>query len=611
MADNKQFILAIALSALVILVWQLFVGVPQMEKQQVDAPQQQQAERQAEASSTAPQITTPGASPAAPGTVAAGATPGSMTREQVIASTPRVAIETPSLVGSINLKGGRIDDLRLKKYHETVDPESPIITLLSPSGTSSAYFTESGWAAGGGTTVAVPTPETVWTVEGSPTLAPGAPVTLSYDNGQGQIFRRIVSVDNDYMFSIRQEVTNNGPTGIQLYPYALVSRTGTPHTSGFYILHEGPIGVLGEDGLLELSYKDLQEAAAPLTHSAVGGWLGITDKYWAVTIMPDPESTIEGRFFDHKNGTSDVYQSDFLVKDPVQVGPGATGGYQSQVFAGAKVVNIVERYAAEFSLDRFDLLIDWGWFYFITKPMFFLLEYIHGIVGNFGVAILITTVLVKLLFYPLANKSYKSMSSMKKLQPELLKIRERFPDDRMKQQEAMMALYKKEKVSPVSGCLPIVVQIPVFFALYKVLFVTIEMRHAPFFGWIKDLSAPDPTTIFNLFGLIPWTPPHMLMVGAWAIIMGITQWIQMRLNPAPPDPIQAKIFNWMPVFFTFLLASFPAGLVIYWSWNNTLSILQQWLIMRRQGVDVNLLGNIRGSIPFLNRGRKDASESKP
>ncbi|WP_137387683.1 membrane protein insertase YidC [Rhodoligotrophos defluvii] len=611
MADNKQFLLAIVLSALVILLWQYFVGVPHMQQQRVDAPQEQQAERQAEAPSTAPSVTTPGAGTPSTG-AGTGAATGPLTRDQALAASQRVQIDTPSLTGSINLKGGRLDDLRLKRYHETVDPTSPIITLLSPEGTPNAYWANQGWAAVPGSGVAVPTPETVWTVEGNSTLTPDAPVTLVYDNGQGQVFRRTISVDKDYMFTVRQEVVNNSQQPVQLYPYALVSRVGTPHTSGFYILHEGPIGVLGEDGLIELHYSDLVEATTPITHQAVGGWLGITDKYWAVTVIPDPQSLISGRFFSYSSGSREAYQSDFLGKNPVEVAPGATGSYQSRVFAGAKVVNIVDRYAAEYGIDRFDLLIDWGWFYFITKPLFSLLEFFHRIVGNFGVAILITTVLVKLVFYPLADKSYKSMSVMKKLQPEMMKIRERYPDDRMKQQEAMMALYKKEKVSPVSGCLPILVQIPVFFALYKVLFVTIEMRHAPFFGWIKDLSAPDPTTIFNLFGLIPWTPPHLLMVGAWPIIMGITQWVQMRLNPAPPDPIQAKIFNWMPVFFTFLLASFPAGLVIYWSWNNLLSVLQQYVIMRRQGVDVDLLGNIRESLPFAKKnGSKAEAESKP
>ena len=611
MADNKQFLLAIVLSALVILGWQYFIGVPHMEQQRVDAPQEQQADRQSGAPSSSPSVTTPGA----PGTgvgAAAGSAPGTLTRDQALAASPRVQIDTPSLTGSINLKGGRLDDLRLKRYHETVEPTSPIITLLSPEGSSDAYWTDQGWAVTPGSGITVPTSDTVWTAEGNGTLAPNAPVTLVYDNGQGLIFRRIISVDDDYMFTVRQEVVNNGSQTVQLYPYALVSRIGTPHTAGFYILHEGPLGVLGEDGLIELHYKDLLEAEKPISHQATGGWLGITDKYWAVTVIPDQQSQIEGRFFSHKVGGREAYQSDFLGKTPVSLAPGATGTYQSRVFAGAKVVNIVDRYGHEYGIDRFDLLIDWGWFYFITKPLFSLLEFFHRIFGNFGVAILITTVLVKLVFFPLANKSYKSMSVMKKLQPELLKIRERYADDRMKQQEAMMALYKKEKVSPVSGCLPIVVQIPVFFALYKVLFVTIEMRHAPFFGWIKDLSAPDPTTIFNLFGLIPWTPPHMLMVGAWPIIMGITQWVQMRLNPAPPDPVQAKIFNWMPVFFTFLLASFPAGLVIYWSWNNLLSVLQQYVIMRRQGVDVDLLGNMRDALTFGKKdGSKPEAESKP
>jgi YidC/Oxa1 family membrane protein insertase len=535
-----------------------------------------------------------------------------MSREQVIASTPRVKIETPSLVGSINLKGARLDDLQLKHYRETTSPDSPIITLMSPQGAPNAFWADAGWVAPQGSGVVVPTSDTEWTVEGNATLTPSTPVTLVFDNGQGLQFRRTITVDNDYMFTFTDQVTNSGGQGVSLYPYGLVSRAGMPHTQGFYILHEGPIGVFSDDGLVEWKYDDLLEEKGGQSYKSNGGWLGITDKYWAVTAIPDPQSAINGRMLAHQNGNLDIFQTDFVGQNPVEIAPGATGGYQSQVFAGAKVVNIVDRYEETYSIDRFELLIDWGWFYFITKPLFDVLEFFHKIVGNFGVAILIVTVLVKLLFFPLANKSYKSMSVMKKLQPELAKIRERFPDDRMKQQEAMMALYKKEKVSPVSGCLPVVVQIPVFFALYKVLFVTIEMRHAPFFGWIHDLSAPDPTTIFNLFGLIPWTPPQFLMIGAWPIMMGITQWVQMRLNPTPPDPIQAKMFNWMPVFFTFLLASFPAGLVIYWTWNNLLSILQQWFIMRRQGVEVNLLGNIKASLPFVNKGQtKPEAEGKP
>ncbi|QPC43593.1 membrane protein insertase YidC [Kaustia mangrovi] len=606
-ADNKQFILAIVLSAVVILLWQVFVGIPQLEQE--PAPQQTATDQASPGAGTAP---SPGGTtaPTAPGGTAASGSPAAATagRAQALAASPRIAIETPRVDGSINLKGARLDDLHLRDYHVTVDPESPTITLLSPSGGPGAYYTEHGWAAGGGAQLKLPTKDTVWSAPEGATLTPSTPVTLTWDNGEGLVFKRTVSVDDHYLFTVRQDVENTSGEPVTLFPYALVSRRGTPPTEGFFILHEGPIGYLGDDGLIELDYSDLQEAEQPQSHKATGGWLGITDKYWAVTIIPDQSSAIEGRFLDMPRGGVDTYQADYLVSGGIAVPAGGTATYESRVFAGAKVVQTVDGYAEEFGIKQFDLLIDWGWFYFITKPMFWLLEFFNDLIGNFGVAILMATVVVKLIFFPLANKSYISMSKMKKLQPELVKLRERYPDDRMKQQEAMMALYKKEKVTPVSGCLPILIQIPVFFALYKVLFVSIEMRHAPFFGWIQDLSAPDPTTIFNLFGLIPWTPPELLMLGVWPIIMGVTMWVQMRLNPAPPDPIQAKIFNWMPVFFTFLLARFPSGLVIYWAWNNTLSVLQQYVIMRRQGVKVELFQNIRSS---LGLGRKKGvSESE-
>jgi YidC/Oxa1 family membrane protein insertase len=335
--------------------------------------------------------------------------------------------------------------------------------------------------------------------------------------------------------------------------------------------------------------------------ASTGGWLGITDKYWAVALVPGQASAIDGSFRYQASQGKDNFQADYIGKQSVAVPANGRAAFEDRIFAGAKVVEVIDSYKDNLGIDRFDLMIDWGWFYFLTKPLFWLLEMFFKLVGNFGVAILIVTVLIKAVFFPLANKSYESMSKMKKLQPEMERLKQLYPDDRMKQQQELMALYKKEKVSPLSGCLPILLQIPVFFALYKVLFVTIEMRHAPFYGWIKDLSAPDPTNLFNLFGLIAWDPPTLLHVGIWPIIMGITMWMQMRLNPTPPDPIQAKMFNWMPLIFTFMLATFPAGLVIYWAWNNSLSIVQQALIMKRQGVKVDFIGNVRSSLPFLNR----------
>jgi len=375
-----------------------------------------------------------------------------------------------------------------------------------------------------------------------------------------------------------------------------------PKTRGYYVLHEGLVGVLDGD-LFEVKYKDLmKDDADPQEADSKGGWLGITDKYWAAAVIPaSQKERVHGRFFHQKAAGTDIFQSDYLSKDGVTIAPGAKAQNAARIFAGAKVVNLINAYEKKFGIGKFDLLIDWGWFYFITKPMFWLLHLLFNFLGNYGLAILAATLLIKLVLFPLSNKSYASMAKMKKLQPELTRIKELYKDDKMKQQQAMMELYKKHKVSPMAGCLPMLVQIPIFFSLYKVLFVTIEMRHAPFYGWIRDLSAPDPTSLFNLFGLIPWTPPQMLMIGVLPLIMGITMWVQMRLNPTPPDPIQAQMFNWMPLIFTFMLGTFPAGLVLYWAWNNFLSIIQQAYIMKKNGVEVNIWQNIKDSLPFLKK----------
>jgi YidC/Oxa1 family membrane protein insertase len=585
--DNKNFILAIVLSMLIIFGWQYFYAGPMLEKQQQQTQQTQQ-----------PQPQTPGSKPAPiPGTQASTA----VARDQALAATPRITIDTDTLSGSINLRGAAIDDLHLKRYRETVEPGSPTITLLSPSGTKNAYFAEQGWTPAQGSNVKVPQPDTMWQAPAGATLAVNQPVTLTWDNGQGLVFKRTIAVDENYLFTIAQTVENKSQNPVSLHSYARAQRQGTPHTEGIWVLYEGPLGVLGGTEQRHY-YSDLAESNTPVSVDSTGGWLGFTDKYWAVVAIPDQKTPIKGEFFHQKNGDLDIYQTHYLSKDAVTIPAGGSASAESRLFAGAKVVQIIDAYQAAFNIDQFDLMIDWGWFYFLTKPLFYLLEYIKTLVGgNFGVAILIVTVLVKLALFPLANKSYASMSKMKKLQPEMEKIKERVKDDRMKMQQEMMELYKREKVSPVSGCLPILVQIPVFFALYKVIYTTIELRHAPFFGWIKDLSAGDPTSIFNLFGLIPWDPPHFLMLGVWPIIMGITMWMQMRLNPTPPDPIQASLFNWMPVIFTFMLATFPAGLVIYWAWNNFLSILQQSYIMKKHGVEINFFGNIRDSLPFLKK----------
>jgi YidC/Oxa1 family membrane protein insertase len=605
MNDHRNTILAVILSGIVLIAWQYFFVVPQMEKQQAAQKAQQQVQQQAQAPGTpaattaqpAGQTPQPGTTPAQPGQTPTPATFGS--REAALAASPRVKIETPRVSGSIALKGGRVDDLSLTQYRVTVDPKSPAITLLSPSGSPQPYYAEFGWVGATGTTAKLPDATTEWKQEGSGKLTATTPVVLTYNNGEGLTFRRTITIDENYLFTVKDDVKNDGSAPVTLYPFALVSRHGTPHVEGFYILHEGLIGVLGDQGLQEIPYKTADEKKS-ISFKTTNGWLGITDKYWAATLLPDPSANLQARFSSTPVGTSKNYQADYLL-DAQTIAPGATGTADARLFAGAKETPLIDAYDKQLKLNRFELLIDWGWFYFITKPMFWAIDYLFRLVGNFGVAILLVTVLIKIVFFPLANKSYASMAKMKNIQPEMLALRERYPDDKVKQQQEMMALYKREKINPVAGCLPILIQIPVFFALYKVLFVTIEMRHAPFFGWIRDLSAPDPTNLFNLFGLIPYDPStipvlgHYLVLGIWPILMGITMWVQMKLNPAPPDPTQKMIFDWMPLIFTFMLASFPAGLVIYWAWNNLLSVIQQGIIMKKNGAKIELFDNIKST----------------
>ncbi|WP_286189295.1 membrane protein insertase YidC [Labrenzia sp. R5_0] len=589
-SENRNTILAIVLSLIVLLGWQYFVAAPQLERQQAELQAQQEAAQKAATGTTNPDAPQPtgsqGANTAAP---AAGQQAALANRDTALAASQRVTIDTPSLEGSLNLKGGRLDDIRLKDYHETVDKSSPTIVLFSPSGSPKPYYADYGWVGDPGSNIALPGPDTIWSIDGETTLTPSTPVTLSWDNGAGLTFKRTFSVDDNYMFTVNQAVENTGADAVTLYPYGLIARKGMPETKGIYILHEGLLGVFGAEGLKEVDYDDLMEESSIRPAKVDQGWLGITDKYWAATLIPTPGQEFQPGF--SHSATTDVFQADYLGNG-VTIAGGSTGESSSYLFAGAKETKVLDGYEEALGIERFELLIDWGWFYFLTKPMFFAIDWFFHLFGNFGFAILVVTVIVKLIFFPLANKSYVSMSKMKLVQPQMTEIREKYSDDRQKQQQALMELYKKEKINPLAGCLPILVQIPVFFALYKVLYVTIEMRHAPFFGWIQDLSAPDPTTIFNLFGLIPWDPPQMLMLGVWPLIMGITMFIQMKMNPAPPDPTQQMIFTWMPVIFTFMLASFPAGLVIYWAWNNTLSVTQQYVIMRRQGAKVELWDNL-------------------
>jgi YidC/Oxa1 family membrane protein insertase len=583
MHDQNNVFLAIALSAIILITWQYFLATTFLPKEADRKGPQTGLFMPSAGLSPQVQPTKSEASPTAQ-------QPHMISRQEALSRSPRVPIETPRLRGSISLKGGRIDDLLLTQYHETTDPKSPAIELFSPSGSSQAFYAEFGWVNASSTTSLVPTSETTWHQVGSNDLGIGQPVALVWQNGQGLEFRRTISVDDEYLFTIRDEVENKAQAPVALAPYALISRHNPPPTLDNYLLHEGAIGVLGADGLQELTYKTLEEKKR-VPFASNSAWLGFTDKYWAAVLAPHAPVPLRAEFAAYELGSLKTYQADY-VQETQTIPPGAAGSAAAYLFAGAKEVDIVDSYQKALELDRFDRLIDWGRLWFVTKPMFSLIDYLFRQVGNFGVAILIVTLLLKVAFFPLANKSYASMAKMKALQPKVQLIRESFADDKMKQQQAIMELYSREKVNPIAGCLPNLIQIPVFFALYKVLSVTIEMRHAPFFGWIRDLSAADPTNVFNLFGLLPYDPSTLpligafLAVGAWPLLMGLSQWVQMRLTPAPTDPTQAAVMNWMPVVLTFALAKFSVGLVIYWTWNNLLSAVQQIVVMRKNGVRI-------------------------
>ena len=426
----------------------------------------------------------------------------------------------------------------------------------------------------------LPGPGTLWQSEDS-TLSPGHPVLLTWDNGEGLRFERLIAIDDDYMFTVTDRVQNITDDPLLLYPYGLIRRTHEPPTLGFFILHEGPLGVFNGT-LKEIDYDDLRDSRSESIETT-GGWIGITDKYWLAALIPDQTTPMRGRFRYKEGLDGEKFQVEYRLTGK-NISSGQSIEVTNHLFAGAKVVTLLDRYEERLGIQRFDLAVDFGWFYFLTKPLFYLIHYLTGYLGNIGLAILSVTVIIKLIFFPLANKSYAAMSRLKKLQPQMMKLREQYGDDKVKLNTEMMGLYKKEGANPLAGCLPIIIQIPVFFALYKVLFVTIEMRHAPFYGWIKDLSAPDPTTFLNLFGVLPYTPPEFLIIGIWPLAMGVTMWMQQKLNPAPPDPMQARIMMLLPIVFTFICARFASGLVIYWTWNNILSIIQQWVIMRRMGV---------------------------
>ena len=568
--ETRNLIAAMSLSLAILIGWQLYVVEPEMQADRAAFEAQQ---TQTQANDQRPQADVTTAQDAA--------------QPVALDTGERIQIDAPQLSGSFSTMGGRIDDVILKGYYETQDDAADLIHLFKRFDSDTPYFAEFGWVASGTDTGALPDEQTVWQASGR-TLSPDSPVTLTYDNGEGLVFSRTFAIDKDYLITVTDSVASSRNAPVTLSPYSLLRRTGTPQTLGLYILHEGPLGVFDET-LSEKDYDDLRDAGRKgLTFSPdqAGGWIGITDKYWLAALMPvqSENAYYSMRSFSSATPTGpiEIYQTDMLG-DAMRLDPGQQISWQTYLFSGAKRVTALDRYAEELKIANFDLAIDFGWFYFLTKPFFYAISWLFGLFGNFGLAIIGFTIIVRLLLFPLANKSYKSMAKMRHLAPKIQKMREDYGDDRQRLNKEMMELYKREKVNPAAGCLPILLQIPVFFALYKVLYVSIEMRHAPFFGWIQDLSAIDPTSIFNLFGLLPYSVdfiPQFLSIGIWPILMGISMAVQMRLNPPPPDPIQAKIFQWMPVFFTFLLAGFPAGLVIYWTWNNVLSIAQQWWITR-------------------------------
>lgn len=561
MHNTKNLIFSIVLSVIILFLWQMFYVAPNIEKtkKQQEIAIKEAAEREAIIAQKMQKE---------------GGVDIIVSREESLAAGGRIKINAPSVHGSLALKGARFDDLTLAKYKISTDKNSPDVALLSPSNTNDVYFAEFGWIAND-SGVVVPDSGTIWS-SNDKVLTPEKPVTLHWDNKQGQKFYIKIAIDKDYMFTVTRSVENYGNSAVSISPYGILSRTADITQTSFAILHEGAIGAF--NGILsELRWNDLKTEKEASFKSS-NGWLGFTDKYWLTAIIPDKDNSFDSKFTYFTRGGKDRFQADYMGRK-YDITAGEKISVESRLFAGAKEFSLLDAYAKVQNIPLFDRAVDFGKLYFITKPIFQLLTLFHKLVGNFGVAILLLTVFIKLLMFPLANKSYMSMNQLKRLQPQVKEIHDKHKEDKMKANKAIMEMYKEERVNPMSGCLPMLVQIPVFFALYKVLFVTIEMRHAPFFGWIKDLSVLDPTTMFNLFGLIDWAPPAFLHIGAWPIIMAVTMYLQQQMNPAPTDPVQAKIMKFLPLIFLFMFASFPAGLVIYWAWNNTLSILQQWVLV--------------------------------
>ena len=558
--DGRNVFVAIALSLAVLLLAEVFIKTPKPENNiQENVKIDKKKDEENKITPNISQLKVPEI----------------ISREESIQNVERIKIENNNVAGSISLRGAIIDDLSFKKYRKELEKEDKVI-FLNPKETPNGYFVETGWTSVGDK-IQVPKNDTKWEIKGNKKLTQNKDIVLEWDNKEGLIFKKIINLDDKYLFRISQEVENKTNKTIELFPYAQITRNEKPKdVTDFYILHEGFIGVF-DDELKEDSYDDVKEKK--IVREANNGWLGITDKYWMTAVVPRKDENFKSTFL-YKNG----FKANYILNNPVNIAPSTKQNNEIRLFVAAKEVNTIDSYAESQNIEKFDLVIDWGWFYFFTKPLFFIVDYFFKITGNFGIAIVLITIIIRLIFFPLANYSFRSMAKMKALQPEMVRLKEVHKDDKVKLQQEIMALYRKEKVNPASGCLPILIQIPFFFAIYKMLFISLEMRHQPFFGWIKDLSAQDPTTIFNLFGLIPWDPPGFLIIGIWPILMGLTMYLQQKLNPAPVDPIQAKIFMFFPLFLTIILAPFPSGLVVYWTINNILTIAQQWVIIKRTKV---------------------------
>ena len=556
--DTKNVIAAISLSAAVIILYSLFFAPPVVDQKNISNDKNTSSQN---SSSDAPSLVQ-------------DEKIIKISRDEALEENERILFENDKIKGSISLLGSSIDDLTFKNYTNTLNGDDNVV-LLNPKQSENGYYVETGWATTN-KNIDLPNSKTLWEIEGNKKLTPNSSVKLSWKNNQNIKFIKEISIDNQYLFDIKQTIENNSDKTYNFYPYGQIIRNIAPEVTNFYILHEGLIGVF-DDQLVEEDYDDIEEKKYSI--NADTGWLGITDKYWIASLIPENGKSFRSDF-DYKN----KFRANFIETDATEIGANEIKTNSIRAIVAAKEVNVIDGYAETENISKFDLAIDWGWFYFIVKPLFFAIQYFFNLAGNFGIAIIMITACIRLVFFPLANYSFKSMAKMKVLQPEMTRLKELHKEDKMKLQQEMMALYKREKVNPISGCLPIFIQIPFFFAIYKVLFVTIEMRHQPFFGWIKDLSERDPTSIFNLFGLIPWDPPSFLLIGVWPCLMGVSMWMQQKLNPTPPDPVQAKIFMFFPLFLTVILAPFPAGLVIYWTINNILTMAQQYIIIKRTTV---------------------------